>query len=121
LPCRCASRSAGPANRGSLSPALSLARARAGTAAGGGKADISGVFVEVPAIPPAAPLRSGNSLAELGERVENEGRIAANHFAMMGLWRRFVSSFVGLSALLVVWEECPISFQYQTLIDNKIL
>jgi hypothetical protein len=87
-------------------PGWNRRRRRKGWRFGGGR--------RAPACPRAPPRRRRNGLAELGERIENEGRIAANHFAMMSPARRFVSSFVGLCARLVVGEACPIRLRYQT-------
>jgi hypothetical protein len=73
----------------------------------------SGAFQRDRVRPGSAPRRHGNAVAEVGDQVGSEGRVGANHLAVMSPRRRFVSFFVGLSALLVVVERCPISLPYQ--------
>ena len=66
---------------GSPCPALPLARAQAGTARRRRKGWRFWGFRRGPARPRAPPRRRGKALAEVGERVGNEGEIGANHRA----------------------------------------
>ena len=93
---RTASSRARPApakNRGSPSPALPLARAQRRDAAGGGKAVRFRAFAEV-----RLARRAGAAAQERPRRGRRggreQGRVGANHVAMVNLLRRFVSSFV---------------------------
>ena len=68
----------------------------------------------------APEARRRNGTAEVGEWVGNQGRVGANHFAMMSLARRFVDCSRKESALLVVLWGCPIRLQYQSLGVKKV-
>ena len=100
-------------NSGSPSPALPLARAQDGAAAGGNGCR-SGVCAALGFA--LAGLRSGaatlspRSGSWVGEQLE----IGANHRGMMSLVRRFVTFCGEESAPLVVVWGCPIMLPYRT-------
>jgi hypothetical protein len=104
--------------RGSPSPALPLALAQAGTDAGGGNVCLSGAFA-VLGVARARAKRRRDALAQVVGEGGGEVWVGANHLAMVHAPRRFVSSFPKLSAPLVVAWRCPISFQYQSFIEQR--
>ena len=102
---RTASSSASPApakNSGSPSPALPLARAQAGIGAGGGKGLPFRGFRSARRRSRALAKRRRDALAQVVGEGGGEVWVGANHLAMVHVPRRFVSSFVVLSAPLVV-------------------
>jgi hypothetical protein len=82
--------------------------------AGGGKTGLSEAFVGVRFAwggwRKGATMFRAKVFSGGGERVE----FGANHLRRVNLWRRFLTFCGEESALLVVVQECPISFQSRT-------